>query len=860
MAIFKSEKMVRSFKNKNIRFLLIVIPVLLLLISLLLNSETHLRSHFSNFNPYIKTLPIKYQAALNINTSNDSTYFFSVIDENSIRELLIIKLSPSENETLTDFTINLFPSKKIFLANNNFLKLFLSNNATRYNFRGRTYAVFKTSIPIIDIDRIDIEETTTKSKSKWFARIESPFTPLNINISSPKETFFDELSETPNPFLYLMHKLCNHYDIKTFSYEYGLKNNSLVQVSKDLEVLNNTFPRNMLRIKDPIDFWKKINNRNKSLSKLVVFTGDYSHRANTLINNFIQGELELSSVFDLNKLATYNAIVKIFTNSCDEDIFFTFNEGSNLIEPFSNFSNCLGKTSNFLTRPILDNLNYINVYTKKLEELSSIDFTKNFIENDISLYRELALINSYHPKSIFSRDILEINQRIIQKGLNPSSLIISELISMSKHQMLIRINNTSEFPIDVFGLTHRKKKNIAELDFPKRILSLQTDTVSVKIPRSFENLFVSKKKKVVGFNLAKHIYDLNLSYAVVGLIKKYNASIQPYEQVEKVEHDLFRSKELINNHEFIKIDNKNKKITFLKDSIVISSPLVLAKGFTVDLKAGAKINIKDGGKIISYSPFNFRGTKQKPILIFSSDKKGQGILVLSEGRNSKLKHVIFSDLINPKYGGWSVSGALTFYESPVNLENVTIRNNRCEDALNIVRTHFTMTESQITGTQSDAFDGDFVKGSIVNCLFENLGNDAIDVSGSDLYISNVNISNAGDKGLSAGEDSKMTINNVIISNSEIAIAGKDLSIINAKNVKIKNTKLGITAFKKKPEFGSSNVTINGLVMENVETDYLIESSSNMFVDGKKIETSQNVKDRMYGVEFGRSSAETRNSQ
>ncbi len=171
-----------------------------------------------------------------------------------------------------------------------------------------------------------------------------------------------------------------------------------------------------------------------------------------------------------------------------------------------------------------------------------------------------------------------------------------------------------------------------------------------------------------------------------------------------------------------------------------------------------------------------------------------------------------------------------------------------------------MTESQITGTQSDAFDGDFVKGSIVNCLFENLGNDAIDVSGSDLYISNVNISNAGDKGLSAGEDSKMTINNVIISNSEIAIAGKDLSIINAKNVKIKNTKLGITAFKKKPEFGSSNVTINGLVMENVETDYLIESSSNMFVDGKKIETSQNVKDRMYGVEFGRSSAETRNSQ
>ena len=49
-------------------------------------------------------------------------------------------------------------------------------------------------------------------------------------------------------------------------------------------------------------------------------------------------------------------------------------------------------------------------------------------------------------------------------------------------------------------------------------------------------------------------------------------------------------------------------------------------------------------------------------------------------------------------------------------------------------------------------------------------------------------------------------------------------------------------------------------MINVEMDYLIENSSSLIVDGEKIETSQNVKDRMYGVEFGVSSAETRKSQ
>ena len=113
--------------------------------------------------------------------------------------------------------------------------------------------------------------------------------------------------------------------------------------------------------------------------------------------------------------------------------------------------------------------------------------------------------------------------------------------------------------------------------------------------------------------------------------------------------------------------------------------------------------------------------------------------------------------------------------------------------------------------------------------------------------------------LLAGENSKMAIDGINISNSAIAIAGKDLSVVNAKNLKISNTQLGFTAFQKKPEFGPSKITVIGISMTGIETKYLIESSSSLFVDNKKIETTQNVKNRMYGVEFGRSSAETRNT-
>ena len=96
----------------------------------------------------------------------------------------------------------------------------------------------------------------------------------------------------------------------------------------------------------------------------------------------------------------------------------------------------------------------------------------------------------------------------------------------------------------------------------------------------------------------------------------------------------------------------------------------------------------EGGKIISHAPLNFIGTKLKPIKVISSDKKGQGILVLSENKHSNLKFVEFNNLSNPKHGNWNVTGAITFYESPVKLEYVTIKGNRCEDALNIVEQQF----------------------------------------------------------------------------------------------------------------------------------------------------------------------------
>ena len=66
---------------------------------------------------------------------------------------------------------------------------------------------------------------------------------------------------------------------------------------------------------------------------------------------------------------------------------------------------------------------------------------------------------------------------------------------------------------------------------------------------------------------------------------------------------------------------------------------------------------------------------------------------------------------------------------------------------------------------------------------KNILNDAIDFSESNANISNI-FGNIGDKAISAGENSKIEIDNLKISDSYLGITSKDGSDVNAENIKI----------------------------------------------------------------------------
>ena len=231
--------------------------------------------------------------------------------------------------------------------------------------------------------------------------------------------------------------------------------------------------------------------------------------------------------------------------------------------------------------------------------------------------------------------------------------------------------------------------------------------------------------------------------------------------------------------------------------------------------------------------------------------KGGGVIFVKEGTYN------INSLITINKNNVSIigSGRATIFDINTSTgfktiaNYTTFENNLCEDALNIIRSHFNVKFCSFDNIFADAFDSDFCTGNVYKTFFTNIANDAIDFSGSNIFIEECEIDKANDKGISGGENSNLTVINSKISNSNIGIASKDLSTIEVSGTVIDNCNFGVVAFRKKPEYGAAKISTHLLTITNIERKYLIEQNSVFIFNGDSIYgTEQNVARLFYSPE------------
>jgi hypothetical protein len=569
------------------------------------------------------------------------------------------------------------------------------------------------------------------------------------------------------------------------------------------------------------------------------------------IDRLYSRSIDPSDVFDYSKFARYFALLDILGNdhafAAGQQRFY-YNPITRLVEPVGyDASNIFKLTEkrgllgepDFSTMKLRPNLpgsfdwpwDLLNVpdfqktYIQALDRIISDSVLETYfddIEED-ALTRRRILSKSYPWYDDQVRSVVLGNRKFIRQRLNPKSLVTVH-VSPTPSQvgvLEVEVANQYSLPVIVIAAVSGTGKRV-ELKQPV-FLPARSGSVAERKKISIELNAGSKGEET-----------WRLEVGVAGTRRVLQEPIFPWSLNAAL---AFHSSDLI-EAEFLKYDHKKRTLSVLAGDWVLERTLLVPKNYRLQINMGTRLTLKQDVSLIIRGPVTLSGTAEAPIVFNGSGASG-GFFVLNADERSVVEHTIFQNLHPPKQFGWALPGAVTFHESDVDFISVKFLSNVAEDALNVVRSHFTMRGTRFKNSTSDAFDCDFCEGLIEGTEFLNSENDGIDISGSRVKIVSVRVDGAGDKALSAGERSIVEMENFTVSNVNIALASKDASEIHAKKVKIENSRIGLAVYQKKSEFGAATLVVSDVEFKEVKQPYFVAPGSQLLIDGRQKTAKEN---------------------
>lgn len=294
--------------------------------------------------------------------------------------------------------------------------------------------------------------------------------------------------------------------------------------------------------------------------------------------------------------------------------------------------------------------------------------------------------------------------------------------------------------------------------------------------------------------------------------------------------------------EYITRDHNDQTKFYLKKNIkIIDKDIIVPENIALEITAGQTIHFTKETSILSYGKIIAKGTAENKITFTNfKDKKDKdkfwGVVALKGDKASGIFDYAIFENGGPDYlTGFEYSGALTAdHAKELIITNSIFRNNSGDDAINCKFSLCKIYDNLIEKNAMDGIDFDFadpaseIRG---NTFLEN-GNDAVDLSFSDIKVYENKMISSGDKGMSVGEESHPIIFNNLIKGNNIGIESKDSSIATVINNDFVDNKLDLNAYQKKKRFevggtiNAFNNIFSGGKNEESKTDYYSEININ----------------------------------
>ncbi len=258
------------------------------------------------------------------------------------------------------------------------------------------------------------------------------------------------------------------------------------------------------------------------------------------------------------------------------------------------------------------------------------------------------------------------------------------------------------------------------------------------------------------------------------------------------------------------IENSKKidDINILKGEIIVNENLIINKPSKI--LEGTTFTINKGKSIIFENKVDAKGTKEKPIIFQSKSENDYFGTVAIYGNNtngSTFENVIIQNGSGDIVNDIIYISALSLHSTKnLKLKNITVKNNSIyDDMMHIIYSqNIEVENSKFLNAFGDSIDVDISKNiSFKNIKIKNSGNDGIDFMESTATLESVNITSSGDKAVSVGENSNISINNSNFKSNKYGIASKDLSVALINNSTFENNEIQLSAYKKNWRYGSS---------------------------------------------------------
>ncbi|UCE03524.1 MAG: right-handed parallel beta-helix repeat-containing protein [Candidatus Latescibacterota bacterium] len=181
---------------------------------------------------------------------------------------------------------------------------------------------------------------------------------------------------------------------------------------------------------------------------------------------------------------------------------------------------------------------------------------------------------------------------------------------------------------------------------------------------------------------------------------------------------------------------------------VIDRTVVVPRGTTLTIAAGATLRFKHGCSLISYSPIIARGSEIEPILFTAENRflKWGVVGVVGPGR-SLFEHARFEHGRQARVNGLDFFGGLSLIGVDVEIHNCEFVRLCGKDAVYVRSGNVSIRDNVVTNAFRDGLDLESSDGEIRDNRFVNCGDEGIDLShnGDLIVVDNVILDPRGGK-------------------------------------------------------------------------------------------------------------------